>query len=173
MQHLGHGATCDIGALLGQATVGEVAAGMFAVSHVHVGDDVDDAAVGLLGQAFVLAAVAGFHVEDGDMEALGADDAEATVRVAQDKHCVRLDFHHELVALGDDIAHGFAQVVADGIHIDLGVGKLQVFEEDAVEVVVVVLASMGQDAVKVLTAFVDDGSKTDNLRPCAYDNQQF
>jgi hypothetical protein len=31
---------------------------------------------------------------------------------------------------------------------------------------------MGQDAVKVLTAFVDDGSKTDNLRPRAYYNQQ-
>ena len=77
VQYFGHGATCDVGALLGQAAVGKVTTGVLAVSHIHVGDDVDDAAVGLLGQAFVLAAVAGFHVEDGDMEALGADDAEA------------------------------------------------------------------------------------------------
>ena len=37
---------------------------MFGVGHVHVADDVHDAAVGLFGQAFVLAAVARFHVEN-------------------------------------------------------------------------------------------------------------
>jgi len=31
---------------------------MFGIGHVHVADDVHDAAVGLFGQAFVLAAVA-------------------------------------------------------------------------------------------------------------------
>ena len=71
VQDFGHGRAGDVGALTGQAALGEVAAGMLAVCHVDVGDDVDDAAVGLLGQALVLAAVAGFHVEDGDVQALG------------------------------------------------------------------------------------------------------
>ena len=77
VQHFSHGAAGDVGALLGKARVGQVAARMFGVRHVHVGDDIHDAAVGLFGQTLVLAAVAGFHVEDGDMEALGPDDAEA------------------------------------------------------------------------------------------------
>ena len=40
---------------------------MLGVGHVDVGDHVDDAAVGLFGQALVLAAVAGLHVEDGEV----------------------------------------------------------------------------------------------------------
>ncbi len=50
---------------------------MLAVAEVDVADDVNDAAVGLLGQALVFAAVAGFHVEDGYVQALGGYGAEA------------------------------------------------------------------------------------------------
>ena len=145
---------------------------MLAVGHVHIADDVHDAAVGLLGQAFVLAAVAGLHVEDGDVQALGADDAEAAVGVAQHQHGIGLHLHHQLVALGDDVAHRLAQVVAHGLHIDVGVGQLEVLEEDAVEVVVVVLTGMCQQAVEVLAALVDDRRQTDNLRARAHDNQE-
>jgi len=38
--------------------------GVFGISHVHVADDIDDAAVSLFGEAFVLATVARFHVEN-------------------------------------------------------------------------------------------------------------
>ena len=55
----------------------------------------------------------------------------------------------ELVALRDDVAHRLAQIRADGVHIDLGVGQLQVVEEHAVQVVVVVLAGVGQDNIKI------------------------
>ena len=75
MEHFCHWGAGDVGALLGQTAVGKVAAGMFAVRHVHVADDVHDAAVGLLGQALVLAAVACLHVEDGDVQPLGANHA--------------------------------------------------------------------------------------------------
>ena len=70
-QDLGHGRARDVGALGGAAGVLEVAAGVLGVGQVDVGDHVDDAAVGLLGQALVLAAVARLHVEDGDVQALG------------------------------------------------------------------------------------------------------
>ena len=172
VQNLGHGATRHIGAFLGQTAVGQITAGVLAVSHVHITDDIDDAAIGLLGEAFVLAAVAGLHMENGDVKALGTDDAQTAVRVAQDKHCIRLDLYHELVAFGNDVAHGLAQVVAYGIHVDLRIGELQVFEKDTVEVVVVVLAGMGEDTVEILSAFVDDGCQTDNLRARANDDQQ-
>ena len=88
MCRFGHGAAGDVGALLGEAGVGQVAAGMLAVGHVHVGDDVHNAAVGLLGQALVLAPVARLHMKDGDVQPLGPDDAQAAVGVAQ--HDIRL-----------------------------------------------------------------------------------
>ena len=81
-QDLGHGRARDVGALRGAAGVLQVAAGVLGVGQVDVGDHVDDAAVGLLGQALVLAAVAGLHVEDGDMQALGRDGGQAAVGVA-------------------------------------------------------------------------------------------
>ena len=81
-QDLRHGRARDVGALRGAAGVLEVAAGVLGVGQVDVGYHVDDAAVGLLGQALVLAAVAGLHVEDGDVQALGRDGGQAAVGVA-------------------------------------------------------------------------------------------
>ena len=172
VQDFGHGAAGDVGAFFGQAAVGEVAAGVFAIGHIHVGDDIDDAPVGFFGEAFVFAAVAGFHVEDGDMEAFGADDAEAAVGITEDKHGVGLDGDHQLIAFIDDIAHGGAEVFADGVEIDVGVGELEVFEEDAVQIIVVVLAGMGQQAVEILPAFVDDGGQSDDLGPGSHNNEE-
>ena len=64
VQNFGHGAAGHVRTFLGQTAVGQVAAGMFGISHVHVADDIDDAAVSLFGEAFVLATVARFHVEN-------------------------------------------------------------------------------------------------------------
>ena len=168
-----HGGSCDIGALLGQAAVGEVSSCMLRVGHIHVGNDIDDTAVGLLGQALVLAAVAGLHVENGDMESFGSDNAEAAVGVAKDQYAVRLGLGEELVGAVDDVAAGSAKVITDSIHIDLGLCELQVLEEDTVEVVVVILACVGENHVKVLAALVDDGGETDDLGARADNDNQF
>ena len=173
MQHLCHRAAGHVGPLFGQPAVGQIAAGMLAVGHVHVGDDVHDAAVGFLRQAFVLAAVAGLHVEDRNMEPLGADDAEAGVGIAQHQHGIRLHLNHQLVALGDDVTHSLAKVLAHGLHIHVRVCELEVLEEHSVEVVVVVLGGMRQKAVEVLAAFVDHGCEADDLRAGADDNEEF
>ena len=168
-----HGGSCDIGALLGQAAVGEVSSCMLRVGHIHVGNDIDDTAVGLLGQALVLAAVAGLHVENGDMESFGSDNAEAAVGVAKDQYAVGLGLGEELIGAVDDIAAGSAKVVTDSIHIDLGLGELQILEEYAVEVVVVVLARVGENHVEILAALVDDGGETDNLGARADNDNEF
>ena len=167
-----HGGSCDIGAFLGQAAVGEVSSCVLRVGHVHVGDDIYDTAVGLLGQALVLAAVAGLHVENGDMESLCSDNAEAAVGVAKDQYAVRLGLGEELVGTVDDVAASSAKVVTDSIHIDLGLGKLQVLEEYAIEIVVVVLACVGENDIKILTALVDNGGETDDLGARADNDDQ-
>ena len=102
------------------------------IAQVHVADYVHDAAVGFLGQAFVLAAVAGFHVEDGDMQPLGSDGGQAGVGIAQNQHGIGLGGSHQLVGAVDDIAHGFAQVIAHGIHVHLRILQAQIPEENAV-----------------------------------------
>ena len=173
VEHFGHWGATDVGAL-GSYTAGiEVTAGVLAVADVDIGDDVYDTAVGLLGQAFVPAAVAGFHVEDGDVEAFGSNDAEAAVGVAQDEDGIGLDLYHELVALVYDVAHGGAKVVTYGIEIYLWICKFKITEEYAVEVVVVVLTCVCKDTIKVLAAFVDYGCKTDDLRTSTDNNQKF
>ena len=171
-QHLGHRGAGDIGALPRQPALREVSPRVLAVGQVHVRDDVHYPAVGLLGKALVLAPVAGLHVEDGDVQPLRADDAQAGVGVPEDQHGVGPGGRHELVAGVDDVAACGPQVVPDGVHIDVGVLQLQVAEEDAVEVVVVVLPRVGQQRVEVPAGFVDDDRQADDLRPGAHDDQQ-
>lgn len=171
-QDLCHGRAGDVGALRGAAGVLEVAAGVLGVGQVDVGDHVDDAAVGLLGQALVLAAVAGLHVEDGDVEPLGRDGGQAAVGVAQDQQRVGLHLDHQLVARGDDVAHGLAQVGAHGVQVDVRVVQRQVAEEDAVERVVVVLPGVRQQAVEVAAALLDDLGQADDLGARAHDDQE-
>ena len=145
---------------------------MLGVGQVDVGDHVDDAAVGLLGHALVLAAVARLHVEDGNMQALGRNGRQAAVGVAQDQQRVGLDLDHEPVARGDDVAHGLAQVGAHGVQVDIRVVERQVAEEDAVQGVVVVLPGVRQQAVEVAAALLDDLGQADDLGAGAHDDQQ-
>ena len=171
VQHLGHRGTGHVGTLLRQAGVGQITAGMLGVGHVHIGDDVHDAAVRLLGQALVLAAVAGLHVEDGDVEPLGRDGGQAAVGVAQDEEGIRPRLHHQLIGGRDDVAHGLAEVRAHGVQIDVGVVQRQVAEEDAVERIVVVLPGMRQQAVEVAAALLDDLGQADDLGAGAHDDE--
>ena len=171
VQHFGHGAAGHVGAFLGESAVGQVAAGVFGVGHVHVADDVHDAAVGLLWQAFVLAAVASFHVKNRDVQTFGRDGGKAAVGVAENQQGVGFAGGHELVAAIDDVADGSAEVVADGVHVDFGILEAQVLEEHSVQIVVVVLAGVRQEAVEVLAALVNDCGKADNLGAGAHDDQ--
>ena len=59
IQHLCHRRTRDI-----RACIGQITACVLGIGHIHIGDDIDNAAVRLLLQTLVFAAVAGFHVED-------------------------------------------------------------------------------------------------------------
>ena len=111
-------------------------------------------------------------MEDWDVKTFRTDHGQAGVGVTENKNRVRLDFHHQLVGLCNDIAHGFAEVCTDCVEIHLRIGKFQVLEEHAVEVVVVVLTSMGEDDVEILTAFGDHGRLADDFRTGANDNQE-
>lgn len=112
-------------------------------------------------------------MEDGDVQALGSDDAEAGVGVAEDKYTIGLGGCEEFVGAVDDVAACGAKVIAYGIHIYFRLCEFEVAEEDAVKVVIVVLAGVGEDYVKVLAAFVDNGGKADDLGAGADDDAEF
>jgi len=107
------------------------------------------------------------------VKTLGADYAKATVGVSQNEDSVWLDCDHQFVTLRDDIAHCLAQVCTYRVHINLGVYKFEVFEEHAIEVVIVVLACVGEDHVEILAAFVDDRGKTYDFRTSADNDEEF
>ena len=172
VQHLRHGAAGHIRALLGQAAVRQIAPRVFGIAQVHVRDDVHDAAVGLLRQALVLAAVARLHVENRDVQSLRADDGQAAVGIAQHQHGIRLDGDHQIIGFGDNIAHGLTQRIAYRIQIDLRICQLQIMEEHAVEIVVVVLTSVRQNRIEILPAFCDNCRQSNDLRACTDDDQQ-
>ena len=172
MEHLCHGAAGDVHPFLGQAALVEVLPGVLAVRQIHVTDDVNNAAVGLLRQALVLAAVAGFHVENGDVQPLSSNDTEARVGIPQHQHGIGFQVNHQVIGLGDDVPHGLAQGVPHRVQVDVRVSQLQVAEEHTVEVVVVVLAGVGQESVEILPALGDDRGQADNLRPGAHDDEK-
>lgn len=110
MQHFSHGRTGHIGALLRQTGVRQIAAGVLGISHIHIRDDVHNTTVGFFGQTLILATVACFHMEDGNMQTFCTDDRQAAVGITQHQHGIRLDGNHELVAFRDDIAHTYAEM---------------------------------------------------------------
>ena len=145
---------------------------MFRVCHVHIADDVNDAAVGFFREALVLAAVTCLHVEDGDVQTLCSYHTKARIGVTQYQYAIGLGLRKELVRAVDDIAACRAEVITYSIHINLRFRQFQVLEEDAVEVVVVVLASVGKDYIKVFATFVDDGCQADYLGASADNDNQ-
>ena len=105
MQYFRHGRSRHIGTFLGHARSVQITAGMFRVTHIHIRDDIHNAAICLFGQAFVKATVACLHMEDGNVQAFGTYHAQAGIGVAQHQHGIGLHLHHQFVALIYDITH--------------------------------------------------------------------
>ena len=146
---------------------------MLGIGHVHIADDIYDAAVGLFGQALIFAAVTGFHVENRDVQALGRNGRKTAVGITENQQGIGLAGDHELVAAVDDVADSGSEVVAHGIHVDFRGLEAQVLEEHAIQVVVVILACVREDAVEILAALVDNCRKADDFGAGTHDNQEF
>jgi hypothetical protein len=87
-QHFAHGGASEQDSPGVDAFGEQVAAGVFGVDEVEVGDVVDKPAVGFLWHVFVEAPIARFHVVDGDPHPLRHHRCDAAVRVAEDQQCV-------------------------------------------------------------------------------------
>ena len=81
--------------------------------------------------------------------------------------------HDQVTELAADPSVLIDEVIANGIHIHFWFFQLQVFEKDAVQVIVIVLACMSKDCVEIDAALTDNGCKADNFRSCSYNYQKF
>lgn len=165
VQHLAHGRTGDEEGLAVQALGKQVPSGMLGVRHVDVADVVHDLAVDHLAHVPVPAAVARLHVEDGHLQALGADGRQCTVGIAQHQKGIGLLLLDNLVALCDDVSHRLAQVLSDAVQVVVGGPQPQVLEEHLVERIVPVLSRMHQYVVEVRVALLYHCTEPYDLGP--------
>lgn len=93
-QDFRHRGARDIGALPRKAALGKVPPRVLRVGEVHIRDNVNYPAVGLLGKALVLAPVTRLHVEDRDVQPLRAYHAQAAVGVPEHQDRVWLRGGH-------------------------------------------------------------------------------
>ena len=172
VQHLRHGAAHHEGTLLGDPRGVQIAPGMLGVAQVHIGGHIHNAAVRLLRQALVKAAVPGLHVENGNVQPLGGDDRKAGIRVAQHQHGIRPDLLHEGVALGNDRADRLAEVCPGGIQVIVRRAKAQILKEHLIQLVVIVLPGVDENLLKIAVAALYGGGQADDFRPRAEDRHQ-
>lgn len=79
---------------------------------------------------------------------------------------------HELIAFGNDIPHGLAQILCRCIQIDVRCSKLQIPKKYAAEAVIIILPRMHQQLVKIHVAAFDDLREPDDLRAGPYDRHE-
>ena len=120
VQDFTHGRAGDEDGLAVQSLGEQIPSGVLGVRQVDVADVVHNLAVDHLAHIPVPAAVARFHMEDGHLQALGADSRQSTVGVAQYQEGVGLLLLDHLVAIGNDVAHRLAQVLPDAVKVVVG-----------------------------------------------------
>ena len=171
-QNLRHGTADDERALLRHSALHQVPARMLRIAEIDVADDIHDAAVRLLGQAFVLAAVPRLHVKNRNMQTLRADHGKAGIGVAQNEHRVRPEPRHQFIRSVDNVPDRRAEIVARGVQIIVRRAETEIVKKHLIERVVIVLPGVHKNLFKIPVTAFDRGGQPDDLRPCADDRHE-
>ena len=106
------------------------------------------------------------------MQPLGTDHRQTAVGIPQHQHRIRLNFCHQRVGFGNDVAAGLAEIAAHRFQIHLRIGEFQILEKHAVQIIIVILSGVRQDDIKIPAALGDHRRQPDDLGPRTDDNQQ-
>src|SRR5690554_45987 len=123
--------------------------------------------VDLFRYPHIKAAVAGFHVEGGNLAALGWNHRHAAVGIAEHQQGFRLNFRQHFVYRNNHIADGFGTAGTSRTQEVVRLADAQVLEEDFIQLEIVVLAGVHQNMLAVLIQFGHYPRQTNNLRPGA------
>ena len=176
VQYLRHGRASLIGTLLGQTRIRQILPGELGIAHIHVRNHIHDAAIGLLGQALILAAVACLHVKQWDVQSFCTDGRKAGVGIAQHQIALRLQFREEFIAAAHNVAAGNTKILANHRHQNVrailpkGVFQFEILPENCGKVSVPVLIVIDHAAIKIFPAALDNRSQPNDLRTGATAN---
>jgi hypothetical protein len=126
---------------------------------------IHDAAIGLLGNTLVEAAVARFHVEDRDLTSLGRDYRQAAVGITQHQQRLGLLGNQHSIHGGNDLADGLCSAATRSVQEVIRLANAQVVKEDLVELVVVVLTRVHHNMLAILVQASQHTGKTNDFRP--------
>ena len=171
-QHLPHGRAGHEDGFSVDALAEQVTAAVFRIGQIDIADMIHNLAVDHFAYVPIPAAVARLHMKDRDFQPLGGNGRESRVGIAQNERRVGALIHHNLIALGDDIAHGFAQIAAHGVQVIIRRAQAQLAEEHLIERGIVVLPRMHNHMVKIPVRTAHHRRQTDNLRPGAQHRHQ-
>src|SRR5690348_11757906 len=113
---------------------------MVAVGQVDVADMVNDLSIEFFGDSLIETAVPRLHVKYRNLQALGHDRRQATIRIPENKERIRLFLTHHIVRMSQDIAQRLTQTVGDDIEKMIRLPDLELFEKNLIEIVVMVLS---------------------------------
>jgi len=82
-----------------------MAAGMFGVYQVEIGNVIDDAAVQLFRDIEIKAAVPRLHVKDRDLQPFGHIGGQAGIGIPEDQQGIGADLLQYSLGFPDDISH--------------------------------------------------------------------
>src|SRR5690554_1343756 len=167
VQHFKHGAAGFDHPVRRQAFAQQVIPGDGAVGQVDVCRVVHNTPVDLFRYPHIKATVAGFHVEGGNLAALGGNHRHAAVGIAQYQQGFRLNFCECFVHRDNHVADGFGTARAGGTQEVVRLADAQVLEEDFIQLEIVVLAGVHQNVLAVLIQLGHHPGQTNNLRPGA------
>ena len=105
VKNLRHGRTRNKSALLRQSALCKIPSRVLGVRYVYIGNNVNDTPVGLLGQAFVLTAVARLHVKNRNVKPFCRNRGKTAVRIAENQQSVGHYLVHKLIRRGNYITH--------------------------------------------------------------------
>ena len=171
MQHLRHRRTRHVSTLLGQPTFRKIPASMFTISHVNIGNNINNPAICLFRQAFILATITRFHVKNRNMQTFRTNHTKTRIRIPKHENRIRPGCHHQLVTFIDNITHCLSQIRPHSIHIHVKIGQFQIFEKNPVKIIIIILPGMSQQTIKIQPALINHGSKTNNFRSCSHDDK--
>jgi hypothetical protein len=164
LDYLMDGITDDEDPIAADALAQEVFPAALRIRHQHRAAVVDDPAIDFLGHAVVVAAIAGFHVQDGDAETTGHDSRQAAVRIPEDQQSVWPMVQERGLHPGENLAGLGAEARRANAerHVRRAHGKLPV--EHPAQPVVEVLTGVHEHVVHMLVEQLDDPAETDDLR---------
>src|SRR5437899_897620 len=163
-EHFVHRAASLNNAIRGQSLGEQIIASNRGVGEVYVSDVIDDAPVDLLRYALIEAAVARLHVEYRNLAALGWNNRQAAIGIAEHEQSIKPILGQHAIHLDEDLADCFGGTAAGCLEKEIGRAQIEIAEENVIELRVVILASMDDAMITKSVELRNDAGESNDFR---------